>query len=314
MTYTYKIQLQFKRLHDKLPMLAMIVLISACGGSTPSIEGMESAQELSNSSSVDPFNAEQSGTDQNAMGITGTIFIEERNGKTVFDAFFSHNAVSALGNSDSTDIAMSADTCSVSEQQSQKSLSEPVELGAANGKANFASVGAELTIESRVGQFEALLKQQLGDYTVYAPNERWQNDSLPDDAVLSFESDSTLEKLGAVEVTPLLPLVWLTPETGVMANAASTLRWEASQEEQVQIRLRLSAIDFSDSQNPVVVSVSCDLIDDGLFNLPVELQQQLPDDETGIVVYAVRERTQEIKVDDTNLTVVQLSYPAPLQP
>jgi len=90
--------------------------------------------------------------------------------------------------------------------------------------------------------------------------------------------------------------------------------WEATSDEQVQIKLRLSAIDFSNSQNPSVVTVSCDLVDDGAFTLPVVFQRQIPDDDMGIAVYAVRERVQEVQVDNASLTIVQLSYPALLKP
>jgi len=97
-----------------------------------------------------------------------------------------------------------------------------------------------------------------------------------------------------------------------MTNPATALRWEASVDNQSHIKLRLSAIDFTDSQNPVVVTVSCNLVDDGVFTLPTNFQQQLPDDDMGIVVYAVRERVRELSAENTSLTVVQLSYPAPM--
>jgi len=109
-----------------------------------------------------------------------------------------------------------------------------------------------------------------------------------------------------------MPLVWLTPDTGVMSNVAANLSWQASNNDDIRINIKLSAIDFGDSENPTVTSVDCRLVDDGTFSLPIDLQQQFPDDHTGIVVYAVRERIQRIENDASKLTVVQLSYPAPL--
>lgn len=315
MTHSQRTQLQDKRLRNSLAVLTLVLLLSACrGASDPTPKPSESAQNQPGTANVDQLATEpidQSGMAPGGMATTGTIVIEERNGKTVFDAFFSHNPVStsAFG---VIDRDISPDVCSASALHADGSQSAPVELGAANSEAAYKEVGAALIIESRVGQFEALIKQQAGDLTVYAPDARWQSATLPDDAVLSFETTSTFDDLGTVELPPLQPLVWLAPETGVMTNPASSLRWEASFDEQVQIRLRLSAIDFSNSQNPVVITVSCNLTDDGLFDLPVEFQRLLPDDEIGIVVYAVRERVQEVQIDNTSLTVVQLSYPAPL--
>jgi len=297
-----------------VPVLALAVLslLSACGGgSTPSPDYVETDQNRPDSITVDQLNAEQSGVDQPAMAVNGTIVIEERNGKTVFDAFFSHMVESASGSGPSQGV-VNSEMCKMSAIRSDGTGNTAVELGAAHSEDGYTAVGAALTIESRVGQFEALIKQQVDDLTVYAPDARWQSDSLPEDAVLSFGADSIFDELDSLELLPLLPLVWLAPETGVMSNSAESLKWEPSLDEQAKIKLRLSAIDFSDSENPVVVSVTCDLIDDGLFSLPAEFQQALPDDKMGIVIYAVRERVKEVKVENTSLTIVQLSYPAPL--
>jgi len=73
----------------------------------------------------------------------------------------------------------------------------------------------------------------------------------------------------------------------------------------------LSAVDFRNADNPVVVTVNCTLVDDGSFTLPTEFQQALPDNPMGIAVYALREQVQQVEGDNTRLTVVQLSYPAP---
>jgi len=149
---------------------------------------------------------------------------------------------------------------------------------------------------------------------MHAPDDRWRSDALPEDAVLSFDSTSAFGNMDSVDVPPLTPLVWLSPDTGVMPSAAATLRWVPSLDDQDHINLRLSAIDFRDSQNPAVSSIDCTLVDDGEFTLSVEQQMHLPDDHMGIVVYAVRERVQQIDNGDTALTVVQLSYPAPVKP
>jgi len=315
MTHSQRTRSQGTPSRSNLPILAVVLLVSACrGASDPTPEPNDSAQNQLDNANVDQLTTEpvdSNAIEQSAMATTGTIVIEERNGKTVFDAFFSHNPVSTP-DIDVSEQNIRSDVCSASLLHSDGSPGPPVELGAANSQAAYKEAGAALIIESRVGQFEALIKQQAGDLTVYAPDARWQSTSMPDDAVLSFETGSNFDELGSVEVPPLQPLVWLAPETGVMTNPASSLRWEASLDELVKIRLRLSAIDFSDSQHPVVVTVSCNLTDDGLFILPVEFQRLLHSDEMGIVVYAVRERVRQIQIDDTSLTIVQLSYPAPL--
>jgi len=301
----------------KLTALASLLAISACGdGTSPSAErdastsGVNATEIPTDYTTVDQQHLKPNSGVPGASAISGTVIIEERNGKSVFDAFFSQNAESAL-HAVQSDNDILADHCEASALRVAIDSSSPVDLGAASGEDD-AGAGNVLTIESRVGQFEALVKQQAGDLTVYAPEMRWKSAALPQDAVLSFEPSSVFDQLGLVDIPPLLPLVWLAPETGVLSNPAASLRWEASLDEQVQIKLRLSAIDFSDSLNPTVVTVSCSLADDGMFTLPTELQRQLPDDDMGIVVYAVRERVQEIKVENTSFKVVQLSYPAPM--
>jgi len=298
----------------KLLILAIVCVITACsGGTTPSQVDGDIALQQPDNVAVDQHNPDQNSIVQVADAMSGTIFIEERNGKTVFDATFSHISVPVITAS-SIDEVIGSDSCSASAVQSSASSNQVIELGAANGEADYANVGDAVTIESRVGQFEALIKQQHGILTVYAPNNRWQSVPLPDDAVLSFETGSVFEQLDLVEVQPLLPLVWLAPEAGVMSNSATSLKWEASLDEKVRIKVRFSSIDFKDSQNPIIVTVSCNLVDDGLFVLPAEFQQKLPDGDMGIVVYAVRERVQNIQANDSSLTVVQLSYPAPFKP
>ncbi len=275
-------------------MFLCSVLLSACGGGGPS--------------STAPDNQ---GLGQGALQLSGTIVVEERNGKTVFDGWFVQGTASdyppLLGAGIDADDACAFDSVNM----------ESVLAGAGSDSSGtwggLQSINGHAAIESRTGEFESLVKQQIGDTAVYAPIERWKSEALPEDAMLSIESESSLAQIGGVAVPPLLPLVWLAPETGVMSSAAAELRWEASQNDEVRIKLKLSAIDFRDSDNPVVTSVDCNLIDDGQFTLPVNLQQLLPDDDMGIVVYAVRERVQQIQNDDASLTIVQLSYPAPVK-
>ena len=275
------------------------IILSACGGG-PSSEP-NTANEVDES------------VEMVGVPIKGTLVMEERDGKTVFDGWFSQSSVAELDNSPSSEV-ISEDFCEVETLAAH--ADELVGAGPTTDQNSMQlqSIGESLKIESRAGEFDALVKQEVGDTTVYATEKRWHSGELPDDGVLSFDNGSGFSSLDSVHVPPLMPLVWLAPETGVLNNAASALRWEASFNESVQIKLRLSAVDFRNSENPSVVTVACNVIDDGLFTLPAEFQNQLPDDETGIVVYAMRERVQNIRNDDASLTVVQLSYPAPIKP
>lgn len=290
------------RTYQSVPKCLLVVsiasILSACGGGASD----------STANGVDTELVELSKT-----SMTGTVVIEERNGKTVFDGWFTQTSASEAlaGPVDST---ISEDSCQVSSVRADGVQNAALELAAAQPADEHASVGQAVKIESRLGEFESLVRQQVGATTVYAPEERWKSVALPDDAVLSIDADedSGLGELGSLAIPPIMPLVWLVPESGVMTSAASSLQWEPSFNEEVKIKLRLSAIDFSDSEFPVVVSISCDLIDDGLYTLPAEFQQQLPDDVMGISVYAVREHVQHIENGDTSLNIVQLSYPSPL--
>jgi len=246
--------------------------------------------------------------------ISGTVVMEERDGKTVFDGWFSHGdlelgAAQALQTIDSDScVGSSVNTDSVGELVDEHGSMTPA------WQTGLSAMGSEINIDSRVGQFESLIEHTIGNTTVYAPENRWQSESQPDDALLSFDSSSVFGNLNSVEVAPLMPLVWISPESGVLPAAATSLRWEASFNDETLIRLRLSAIDFTDSQNPEVVTIACRLVDDGLFTLPADFQVQLPSEHSGITVYAVRERVQQIVSDESQLTVVQLSHPTPADP
>lgn len=287
-----------KHLHKQLIRLCTVIstcgLYACGGGSTPTTSVPDQAL-------VD-----------GPMLTSGTIVVEERNGKTVFDGWFVQSLVSEL--------APAMGAASMIEDRCQVDSVNINDIGASSGQQDsnawndLKQIDGTAGIESRAGAFESLVKQSAGNTTVYAPSERWQSDALPDDSVLSFDADSFFGKMDNVDVPPLMPLVWSAPETGIMSSAASALRWEASGNDDVRIKLKLSAIDFRSSENPIVTSIDCSLVDDGEFSLSADLQQQLPDDHSGIVVYAVRERVQQIQNDDSMLTVVQLSYPAPVKP
>lgn len=288
--------------------LAMTLALSGCGGGTPSVDSSESG-------TVDT-------TASDDMVMTGTVVVEERGGRTVFDGWFAQTPTEELDLASAPE-TISDDSCQFDSHSSTSDhladhldaeldyIQSSPKLGAAN---EFISIGESAQFESRVGEFDSLIKQVSGDTIVYAQEDRWQSESLPDDTVLVFDNLTAFSNLDSVSVRPLMPLVWVAPKTGVLSNAASALQWEPSFDDQVKITLRLSAIDFRDSQNPIAVSVTCDVVDDGLFTLPAEFQQMLPDDESNIAVYAVRERVEQFVGDATSLTVKQLSYPAPMAP
>lgn len=246
------------------------------------------------------------------MQLSGTIVVEERNGKTVFDGWFVQSHQNEQSNQSNSSQLME-DTCF----SDSINVDDIVQLGAASAAgenddllSNLQTINGSVKIQTRAGDFASLVHQQVGETHVYATEERWQSNALPDDSILSVDSNASIGALDGVDVPPLQPLVWITPESGVMSNAATTLRWEPTNDNTVHINLKLSAIDFRTSNNPVVTSIDCKLMDDGEFSLSAHLQQQLADDQMGIVVYAVRERVQKITNVDTALTVVQLSYPS----
>lgn len=280
----------------KTTALSMSCLLMACGGG--------SSDNLTPANAVDVDNA----------SISGTVVLEERNGKTVLDGWFTQGDLE-LGAAQAAQ-TIEIDSC-VSSSVNTASVGDLVHENGSMTPAwqtGLSAMGDEIKIDSRVGEFESLIEQTHGNTTVYAPENRWQSESQPDDAVLSFDSGSVFGNLNSVEVAPLIPLVWISPESGVLSAAATSLRWEASFNAETLIRLRLSAIDFSDSENPEVITIACQLVDDGLFTLPADFQEELPGEHSGITVYAVRERVQQIIGDESHLTVVQLSHPTPADP
>lgn len=270
-------------------------ILSACGGGSGNGSARGITEDISAPATAGP--------------VSGTVVLEERNGKTVLDAWFVRNE-SSDNAAHSNTATLADDHCTVESAQFQNMLAAATNASDTSWD-HLQPITGHASIDSRVGEYDSLIKQQTGEAIVYAPAERWNRADLPDDAVLSFDEASVYEQIGTVGITPLAPLVWLAPETGFMTSAGENLSWEASPDDAVKINLTLSAIDFEDAENPTLATIKCQLIDDGAFSLTGDMQQQLPDDHSGIVVYAVRERVQQLESDAASLTVVQLSYPSP---
>ncbi len=326
MTIVRKIEQRVSFTSGKSPFVLITLcgalVLSACGASDPE-SSQNKKQYLSDLSP--------------SMTLNGTVVVEERDGSTVFDGWLSQTDEPELGHAKADEV-INEDSCKVerlsaeaSEQIDQPSFTLPsmgaAELPAQQDDEAFDSTFAHALddndhaarSDSRLSGFDALIKQQEADASQPIPHSAWRDEILSHgDTLTTHKSFSQhgqlLSNLNAMNVVPLMPLVWLVPQTGVMPSAASSLRWEPSFNEKVKIKLRLSAIDFTDSQAPEVVNIACDVVDDGLFTLPAEFQQALPDDQSGIVVYAVRERVQQINSNDSNVTVVQLRYPQPVKP
>ncbi len=281
--------LQSIRLRKPLIVLGLASVLSACNGDTNPRPHAELV-------SMDEPNVP-------ALSMSGTLIVEEKNGEASIDGIYTQTSTYEQANPAANN-AIEYDTCRLSTVKTN-----------AKDKTNLS--WAEQTdelIESRVQAFDALVKQETPEPNVYELSTPILAAALADETNVRIGSGSAFNDSKNFDITPLMPLVWLAPETGVMTNAASSLRWEASFSDDVKIKLRLSAMDFSDSENPQVVTVACDLVDDGLHTLSAQFQQELPNDGMGIVVYAVRERVQSVNQHSAKIKVVQLSYPKLVAP
>lgn len=273
-----------------------IGLISSCGGGNK--DGDNGSNDIKEG--IEPLAEEKTKT-------LGTVIIEERNGKTIFDGWFVGSTDDEYARNSDFNLS-NVDQCTVNANGG--STSDAV----SNQWNDLKVVGDQVEINAREGRIETLVEQSSGDVVVYSTDERWRSEALPEDAVLANNSNTLFDAMSSVDVPALKQLVLLTPSLGYMSSAGSEVSWEASASADSRIKLKYSAIDFTNQNDPVVVSVDCVVLDDGSFVLDQEMQNEFSNTEPNVVLFAVRERAQQVLNETALLKVVQLSYSRPFKP
>ena len=93
--------------------------------------------------------------------------LEQKNGGTVFDGLFTQTNTSEP-NSSKTDNTITKDSCTFESVESNPKESTELGGGAQNIARKSEPLQPDLMIESRVHEFDALVKQDLGDPAIQA--------------------------------------------------------------------------------------------------------------------------------------------------
>ena len=265
--------------------LLCLFLVAGCGGGHESVEG--------------PLDAGQP--------VNGFIVIEERQGKRVFDAWFSHippvdAANTVLWQSGS----QRCDSLVTSTVPTPEPISGPIERVGSNWRQTLYA-GDFIDISSRTGSIIRLHAQRYEEAVVYASDERWLDTALPDDAQLSVPGSELFPAFDPVALAPVESLVRERPADGVLVALSDPIVWQASGNMDDRIELMVTS-DADLANESGVLRVWCSLDDSGSFTLPGVVQAAMLDaSQTGVSL--VRKRKASYRSGDATLTVVQLSYP-----
>ncbi|MFK7893976.1 MAG: hypothetical protein AB8B63_24390 [Granulosicoccus sp.] len=270
-----------------LALLTTSLFLSSCSDSSQVSEHDRIAEETIGNPSV-------------PLPLNGTLTIAERSGKTILDASFSRAVPEEAPRntlwSEATDICF------------EPVLIEGSDLIVTESDRRFERAAETIAISSRIGNYVTLFPQKLGKTVVYAADALWQDEGLPDDAVLSLTPGERYESVSGIGLTPLTPLVRLAPENGQLLQADNTVRWENAPDSDARIRLTTAGVD-SDSDTvdtAILARVHCDLIDDGFFDIPASVREALGNP---LYVSISITRFREMLMDTVNgdLLIVQTS-------
>ena len=264
--------------------IALTLGLSGCGGG--------SGSGLSDNNNNFSTAADEAPAIEN-IARSGTVIIEERSGKTVFDAWFEASNTQTVANGLTT--IFSGDRCNVLDHRSISSLPETL------------SGAPSLSISDGGSNLAMLVPQRIPSVTVYTTEERWSDEALSNDSVLSFDASSDFHVFSPMSLSALAPFEWVAPSSGAMTDINGLLQWVPAQGDNTHIEINLST---SEASAPVetAVAVVCYLEDDGEFSLSPDMQATLGNGATPIVVRGLRVRQQTVESDEASLAVVQISH------
>lgn len=265
--------------------LLCLFVVTGCGGGHDALDG--------------PLDAEQP--------VNGFIVIEERQGKRVFDAWFSHTPPA---DSASTMLwqngSQRCESLKISTVPDPEPLSDPIERVGSNWRQALYA-GDFIDISSRTGSIIRLHAQRYKEAVVYATDERWLDASLPDDARLSVPGSELFPAFDSVPLAPLESLVRERPADGVLLALSDPIVWQATGNRDDRVELVVSS-DADSANQSDVLRIWCSLDDSGSFTLPGVVQAAMAEaSQAGVSL--VRKREASYRSGDAALSVVQLSYP-----
>lgn len=268
-------------------------LLTACSDSSAPTDTTKSEQELTQSVIESEPLSER-------LPLTGTVIIAERSGKRIIDAYFSRSAPVQKNRtqlwSDAKNVCFDAD------------ILNPSTVLDVTGSPEFERAMERIDINGRAGNYVTLLPQQLGATVVYASDALWQNEGLPEDALLSLTAAQGYASIPSIGLSPLLPIERLTPQSGQLALGENAVQWQAVPDTDATIWLQLSGIRGPDDVDslPALMSVGCTLDDDGVFELPESVRLALGNP-LYMSVSLARHRERVFSGVDGNVRLVQRS-------
>lgn len=232
-----------------------------------------------------------------SLPLNGLLAISEHSGKTILDASFSRAVPAELPRdtlwSESTDICY------------EPALIGSSSVNATESEQRFEHAAATIDITSRTGNYVTLFPQQLDETVVYAADALWQDEGLPEDAVLSLTASEHYESVSGISLTPLAPLNRLAPENGQLLQTDHSIRWENVPDSDARIRLIAAGVN-SDSNSPLLARVQCNLADDGSFEIPASVREALGNP-LYVSISITRFREMLVNTVNGDLLIVQTS-------
>lgn len=236
--------------------------------------------------------------------VHGFVWIEERSGKHVLDAWFSREP---LAEPIRDELWRNGDeSCHKGVDFSASQMARDVGGAALSDWKNTLFVGDSIVISARDGVLATLVPQRFGDAVLYAMQERWLSQPLPEDAHLSITGSDQFPAIDGLPLAPLTAMTRLAPVNGVLTNLSQEVLWEPSAlaDDRVELVVSLSPEEV-DALSPWI---ACSINDSGSFVLPPKVQATLPADSLAMVTL-VRTRRSSFSSLDSELHLVQSSFP-----
>lgn len=272
-----------------------LLLLAACGGGDTAPDKQVSA----------------GGTD--ARGAPrGVLILGEQGGRYQLDAWFTR--VPELVYSGQVLWQENGQTCQQAEEIGLSRLSSQT---AASTNAmqrpgslweQTLSAGSALEIRDRGGVVARLPAQRLGKGVLYATEESWLDEPLPEDAYLHIPGAEDYPAYESISLAPLMPLVLTTSTDDFLADAQQTIDWQSSPAIDDVIELTMKVADDAGMATNTIV---CDLDDSGRFLLPDAIRKALALPESAHQIQAVmlRKRSVVHEAGESSLRITQLSRP-----
>lgn len=230
--------------------------------------------------------------------VRGFLTIEERSGKRVLDAWFVSES----------DVADETSQGTPAINDSAGDVCQPVV--AADPQSSFLNTRSRaveaIELVSRSGLHARLDFFLSSDTVVYATEERWLREPMPDDTQVNLVGNPRFDAIASPMLSAVQQLELLQPRRPILASTSTPLQWNPSDHPDDQIVLTVWPRSRTEVSGELP-TFTCTLADDGRF----ALTDAIPDSAAlSNNVYAFRmrrERRIDNQVDGMRWSIVQTS-------